>query len=252
MPLDPNATCQGQTPYPEIEDYLERLRPGGPWLLTAIHPVTNGIVTETVRNAIEIRCFVETHEGRSNLYFGVNPTRRKVSKKPAKTDLAAIEYLFGDLDPKSTESPKDAKARYLAALKSYPLTPTATIDSGGGIQCLWRLREPIQLAEPTWATDENGERKPEFPDKTKAVIEDVEARTKALMESLGSVAGTQNIDRLLRCPAPPTCQTRKNAKAGGWLVRPRCSALTAQRTRWTVSRHRQSTQQPRHRRSRTT
>jgi P-type conjugative transfer protein TrbJ len=40
----------------------------------------------------------------------------------------------------------------------------------------------------------------EFPPDTEAAIADVEARTEYLMKTLGSVAGMQNIDRILRLP----------------------------------------------------
>ena len=45
-----------------------------------------------------------------------------------------------------------------------------------------------------------------------AAVADAEARVKALMENLGSAAGTQNIDRILRLPAQPTCPTRKSLR----------------------------------------
>jgi hypothetical protein len=194
--------------------YLDRLRPGGPWLLVAINPITGGIVAETVSNRQEIGNFVETHDGKSNLYYGVNPTRRNMSKKPAKTDVAAIEYIFGDLDPKSTESANDAKARYIAALKTYPNATTFLIDSGNGLQSLWRLQEPIKLPEPVWTTDKDGKRVLEYSKETAAVINDVEARAEAVMKSLGSVAGTQNIDRVLRLPGTTNLPTKKKLKDG--------------------------------------
>jgi hypothetical protein len=121
-----------------------------------------------------------------------------MAKKAAKADLAAIEYLFGDLDPKDNESQDDAKARYLAALDAYSLAPTAIIDSGNGVQPLWRLQDPIKLAPMrTKQKDGSGLK---FPPETEAAIADVEDRTKLLMQTLGSVAGTQNIDRILRLP----------------------------------------------------
>ena len=43
--------------------------------------------------------FVAKHNGQRNLYYAVNPLRGPVTKKAAKTDVAAIEYLFADLDP---------------------------------------------------------------------------------------------------------------------------------------------------------
>ena len=206
-----------RTAYAETVDYLESLRPGSPRLLTALDPITEEIDAVTVKDAEQVRKFVLKHDGTRNLYFGVNPTRRDMFSKPAKTDLAAIEYLFGDLDPKETESTEEAKARYLAELKTYPLTPTAIIDSGNGIQCLWRLQEPIKLAEPVWTrvvAKGRITRTKIFPPETAAVIKEVEARTEALMKALGGRAGTQNIDRLLRLPGTTNLPNEKKIKEG--------------------------------------
>ena len=45
-------------------------------------------------------------------------------------------------------------------------------------------------------------------------IADVEARVKALMETIGSVAGTQNVDRILRLPGTTNLPDAKKIKAG--------------------------------------
>ena len=72
--------------------------------------------------------------------------RTAMTRKAAKTDIAAIEYLLGDLDPHGGESSQDPKARYLKALKTFKPAATAIIDSGNGIQGLWKLATPIELA----------------------------------------------------------------------------------------------------------
>jgi hypothetical protein len=107
--------------------------------------------------------------------------------------------------PEDNETPEVAKTRYLAALKTRKPTCTAIIDSGNGIQALWKLAEPIQLEPPNIINDE-----PVFP----AVVADVEGRVKALMEVMGSVAGTQNIDRILRLPGTTNLPNKKKIKHG--------------------------------------
>src|ERR1700733_507675 len=102
----------------EAVDMLERLRPGGPWLLTAIEPLNGDIKTITARTADRVRKFISDHNGERNLYFSVNPTRLAMDKKAKKTDLAAIEYIHGDLDPRDDESPEDAKARFLPTIEA--------------------------------------------------------------------------------------------------------------------------------------
>jgi hypothetical protein len=181
----------------EALSHLEQLRPNGPWLLTAIIP-DGKTTTITAHNADEVRQFIDDHNGKQNLYYSVNPVRRDMRKKTTKEDIAQIEYLFGDLDPKDKESPDAAKARYQVTLETYPLTPTAVIDSGNGLQVLWRLTKPIELTVGT--KNKDGRTGLEFLPESKAAIADVESRTKLLMQTLGSVAGTQNIDRLLRLP----------------------------------------------------
>jgi len=184
--------------------FLEKLRPGGPWVLTAIVP-DGPTETTTATSADAINAFVRANDGKKNIYYSVNPTRTAMTSKAAKKDIAAIEFLLADLDPNEGERPEDAKARYLTALETQQPACTATIDSGNGIQVLWRLAEPIKLEPPTIV---NG--KKVFP----AVVADVEARVKARMETMGSVAGTQNIDRILRLPGTTNLPNKKKLKDG--------------------------------------
>ena len=95
-----------------------------------------------------MRAFVRTHDGKRNIYYSVNPTRGEMSSKAAKKDIARIEYLLADLDPKEGEAPEAAKARYLAALKDGKPAFTAMVDSGNGLQGLWKLVDPIVLPDP--------------------------------------------------------------------------------------------------------
>ena len=179
--------------------FLEQLRPNGPWLLTAITP-DGPTITVTVRKASEINSFLCEHNGKRNLYYSVNPTKTAMTKKAAKKDIAAIEYSLADLDPADGETSEAAKARYLAKLATFDSKPTATVDSGNGIQCLWRLTDAIVL--------------PEEEAVRKAIIEDVEARSAALMVRLGAKPGTQNIDRILRLPGTTNLPNAKKLKAG--------------------------------------
>jgi hypothetical protein len=135
--------------------FLERLRPGGPWLLIAIVPEgkPTAISADTTD---QIEAFVREHNGRANLYYLVNPTRTAVNKKAAKKDIAAIEYVLGDLDPACDETSEAAKARYLEQLNgTFEPKPTAGIDSGNGIQGGVECQEwqRIGLCPPKAVTD---------------------------------------------------------------------------------------------------
>jgi hypothetical protein len=186
----------GERLFDEAISFLEQLRAGGPWVLTAITP-DGPTITITAHSTAEIESFIREHNGTRNQYYSVNPTKTAMSKKAKKTDIAAVEYLLGDLDPKSDETSQQAKTRYLTQLESFEPKATALVDSGNGIQGLWRLDPFIPLG--------NG---------SEAIIADVEARSAALMLRLGSKAGTQNIDRILRLPGTINLPNKAKLKAG--------------------------------------
>ena len=208
--LAPPIAPTGQSTADTAVEFLEKLRPGGPWVLTAIVP-DGGTTTITAKDAEEIKAFIREHDGKRNLYYSVNPTRTALSKKAAKIDIAAIEYALADLDPADGETPEQAKARYLAQLNGeFEPKATALVDSGNGIQVLWRLKDRIVLGEPI----KNEQGKFAFSQEDSAKIDDVEARVAAVMLRLGSKAGTQNIDRILRLPGTMNLPNKKKRKAG--------------------------------------
>ena len=181
--------------------FLKQLRSNGPWVLTAILPDGGApTITKTVHAAREVEAFLHEYNGKRNIYYSTNPTKTELTKKASKADIAAIEYPLADLDPADGEASEAAKVRYLAQLETFEPKPTAVVDSGNGIQCLWRLTNPIVL--------------PEEEAVRKAIIEDVEARVKALMVRLGAKPGTQNIDRILRLPGTTNLPNAKKRKEG--------------------------------------
>src|SRR5262249_18677687 len=87
----------------------------------------------------------------------------------------------------------------------------AIVDSGNGIQCLWKLANRIVLGEPSKTTDGG---KLAFSPEDQAKIKDIEDRTAAIMVRLGAKPGTQNIDRILRLPGTTNLPNAKKLKAG--------------------------------------
>jgi hypothetical protein len=203
-PIQPGpAACN------ETVDFLEQLRPGGPWVLSAIVP-DGTIETIAALSPSAVRAFVERYNGKRNLYFGVNPTREVLARKAAKTEIAKIEYVLADLDPAEGESSVDAKARYRAHLETFEPRPTFVIDSGNGIQLLWRLAVSIVLGEPGPGADGTLCYSP----TEQAKIDEAETRSAALMAQLNAKAGTQNIDRILRLPGTINLPNAKKKREG--------------------------------------
>jgi hypothetical protein len=203
----------------EAVKFLQLLRPGGPWLLIAIHPERGRPIAETCTTLShgpgepdgQGEDFILHHNvahkghGPLGIYYSVNPTRAPISKKATKKDIAAIEFVLADLDPNEDETSDAAKARYLAQLETFEPKPTAVVNSGNGLNVLWRLQDRIVLGELI-----NGK----FSAEDQAKIADVEARSQAIMVRLGSKAGTQNVDRVLRLPGTVNHPNAKKRKDG--------------------------------------
>jgi hypothetical protein len=176
--------------------FLKHLYPAGPWALTAIVP-DGPTTTETFGPDSEAAAsnFILTHNAKKNIYYTLNVVDKAVNKKPTKKEIKAAAYLHVDADPADNETPEAFKARFLPKLKEATQRPTAVVDSGNGIQLLWRLGTPIEI---------NG----------KPIIDDIEARNVGLLSTWGASRGTQNVDRLLRLPGTINYPNAKKKKDG--------------------------------------
>ena len=197
-----SSTAPQPEPEPEWLRFLTTLYPNGPWQLTAIHPESNNIETITATDIHTAEGFVLQYNGQRNLYYALNPLRGSLDKKAKKTDVAAIAFVHGDLDPNDDETTETAKARFIAALEPWRPHLIAVVDSGNGIQAIGRLptNDLIALGKPVWVKDDNDKNKLVFTPEDAERVAEFEARLEAWMLDLGSVAGTQNIDRILRLP----------------------------------------------------
>src|SRR6516225_8682104 len=128
----------------EAADFLQSIRPNEAWVLVAITP-DGPTETVTASSPAEVNAFISANNGKRNLYYSVNPTKTAMTKKPSKTDIAAVEYLHTDLDPHDDETIEAAKARYLKRVALCEQTPAAIVDSGNGIQAVWKLSTRIAL-----------------------------------------------------------------------------------------------------------
>jgi hypothetical protein len=122
-------------------DFLDWLRPGGPWLLVAIDPDNLKIEGRTFEHRGDVLAWLTTHDNR-NIYYSVNPTREPMSKKPKKDDIAHAEFLHIDIDQRNGEDFDAEMVRAKRVLSEVEPRPSAMIFSGGGYQGLWRLTDP--------------------------------------------------------------------------------------------------------------
>lgn len=159
------------------------LRPeGGLIVFAAIDPESGAITVQTYHwpnDAKDIADFVEVWRNEGwNLHYCPNPPKRRISRKPRKSDMARGAFYWLDSDPPIRagvsweEARQELERDVLPRLKE--LDYVAIVDSGNGFQALLR-------AEPT----EN--------------IAEYEAVNKAFGAAHGNV-GTYNADRLLRLP----------------------------------------------------
>jgi P4 family phage/plasmid primase-like protien len=196
-PPDPNAP-QGNVP--AALAFLERWRPGGPWVLTAISVDRKSIETQTFdrASADELAHWLEHYVGGRNLYFHVNPCTRPLTKKAEREDVAALAWLHVDIDPRAGEDLAQERDRALRLLREPPSgvpRPTVIIFSGGGYQGFWKLREPLPI-EGDLARAEDAK------------------RYNLQLEVLFGADNCHNVDRIMRLPGSINLPDAKKQRKG--------------------------------------
>lgn len=190
-----------QPDYNASLDFLQKFRPGGPWVLSAIRPDRKEIVTRTFYGTLvsELMGWLERVGPTYNLYFSVNPTTRPMQRKTEKEDIKELAWLHVDLDQGADETLEASRARNLALLttklpEGIP-QPTCIVDSGGGYWGFWKLEEPLEVGG----------------DRAKA--EDVE-RYNIELEHLFKADRCHNVDRIARLPGTINWPNEKKAAKG--------------------------------------
>jgi Protein of unknown function (DUF3987) len=175
--------------------FLQCLAQNRSWVLTAIVP-DGATLTRTFDNVEKARRFIaEYNSAGYNLYYSINPTKTRLSKKARKLDIGRVEYLHVDADPSPDETPEQFKAKLLPQIAAYQPKPAFVVDSGNGLQLLWRLREAVEIT-------------------SNDVIEDIEARNHALALAFHANPKTRNIDRLFRLPGTINFPTQSKRNLG--------------------------------------
>lgn len=127
-------------------EFMKRWSPDEIWVLTGIVP-DGQTETRTFQPSawVDAAQWIEERQGIKNLYFHVNPVRRKLDNKASKEDVAALAWLHVDIDPRVGEDFDEERARALKMLREYKTPPTVIVDSGGGYQGFWKLEPDDKL-----------------------------------------------------------------------------------------------------------
>ncbi len=184
-------------------DFLQQFRPGGPWLLCAFHESRPEMpAREFGPDEVEamVRWIEEWNAAEFNVYFHVNSTRPRLSKKAEKADVVSIDWFHVDVDPEDGKDLNEERARILKDLRedfaSMGLQrPSAIVFSGGGYQAFWRLDTPIEVRGDIKA------------------IEQAE-RYNRQIEGLLGADNCHNADRIMRVPGTTNWPNAKKRKRG--------------------------------------
>lgn len=179
-------------------EFLKRWDPDGFWVLTGIVP-DGKIETATFKPEqwVDAAQWIEERQGLQNLYFHVNPVRRKLDNKASKEDVAALAWLHVDIDPRVGEDVDEERTRALKMLREYKLPPTIIIDSGGGLQGFWKLEPEDKL----------------IIDGNVARAQELEAYNVQL-EKVFQADHCHNIDRIMRLVGTVNIPNAKKRKKG--------------------------------------
>lgn len=170
--------------HPGIQ-FLQQLDSTGRHNLFSICPTTGAVNGKTFGAGawVAMSEWVREREGRLNLYFTANePIEGAPDTKLKKEHISAIRCVYTDADPKAGEDLAAERQRLLtlaSGLMEGPTPPSFAIDSGSGIQLLWRLKEKLPAREQQDAA---------------------EAQSAGIADEFGGDS-TQDICRLLRLPA---------------------------------------------------
>lgn len=184
--------------------FLHRWSPDDHWCLTAIIP-DGKTETRTFKpsESDKVARWIESHQGKRNLYFTPSEVRRSLDVKPSKPDIASFRALWVDLDPRAGEDIAEERQRIEALLMTnLPAgipQPSIVVFSGGGYQGFWVLAEPLTIPTPTtdntepWTTGE--------------------AYNRGLEQAFGADT-VHNCDRLMRLPGTINVPNKKKAAKG--------------------------------------
>jgi len=177
--------------------WLRYHAPRGPWVLTAIPPNGGKVTTQyfTPEKESDMLRWIESKNGKFNVYFMVNTPRGILKDKAKKTDVEELSWLHVDIDPEKGKSFEAEQKRIKKLIDDFEPKPSAVIFSGGGYQAFWRLDEPVFVGGDLGA------------------VEELEQYNIQLATLLGGDS-CHNLDRIMRLPGTINIPGEKKRKAG--------------------------------------
>ncbi|SFP31544.1 AAA family ATPase [Tranquillimonas alkanivorans] len=171
-------------------EFLSAVAGEGPIAVAQIVPDAGGVNGATFnlpeqRSALE--AWIAEREGRANLYYSLNTPapaeeRRGKAGRLTEADVTHIRGVAVDVDPRPG-SLEEERARLVQMAQKEAAnffgSPTAIVDSGGGVQMLWLFDKPMK--------------------HTPEAAEAVKAQARGLGQRFGSDA-VQSLEHLFRLP----------------------------------------------------
>jgi hypothetical protein len=143
-------------------DFLDKYQPYNTWAFTAIDPEKqHGPRTKSfgLDQRSDARAFIEKYNGEKhwNVYFHVNQVLRPLTSKARRDDIEAVLSAYIDVDPKAGCDLDAERARILNSLTDgrpadVP-SPSVIVDSGGGYQAYWMIKDPLIITDVDRASD---------------------------------------------------------------------------------------------------
>lgn len=167
-------------------EFLRGWLPPGPWHLISLMDGPPRFASFARGQEREANDWIQRENADRNIYFAPNPLLREPANgKAKKEDIALIVALHVDIDPAPDADWQAERQRILALLtdnlpEGVP-PPSVIVDSGGGYQAFWMLRQPVEVGG----------------DVAKAAA--VERHTRWLEERFGA-DHCHNVDRIMRLP----------------------------------------------------
>ncbi len=137
-----------QTDPQEAIRFLKWHRPEGPWHLAGFLP-DGGKPKFKVFNLgqeEELCAWLEENNKTRNCYYTCNSLVNYSDSKPSESDVASMDFLQLDCDPRAGEDAMSERIRIREVFeKKMGKRPSALIFSGNGYQGFWRLASPVPV-----------------------------------------------------------------------------------------------------------